>query len=191
MSAPITRGRRQAAEGIGLSSRHPRVRIPSSAPAFAGGFGPAGQRLSSSGEDRGPSSLGRGFESRWTHQLSDGWPSGLGHRGASAEDASVPQVRILLHPPCFVAHSSVAERPAYTRPAAVRFRLRRPDMERWSSGLRRRSRKPEGLRVPWVRIPPSPPVLKPDRGGSRASRRQREWRAPANGTTALLPTRRC
>ena len=25
-----------------------------------------------------------------------------------------------------MAHSSVAERPAYTRPAAVRFRLRRP-----------------------------------------------------------------
>src|SRR5262249_27009337 len=83
-------------------------------------------RPSSSGEDTGPSSLGRGFESRWTHQSSDGWPSGLRHRGANAEDASVPQVRILLHPPDFVAHSSVAERPAYTRPAAVRFRLRRP-----------------------------------------------------------------
>lgn len=32
----------------------------------------------------------------------DGWPSGLRHRGANAEDARVPQVRILLHPPsCF------------------------------------------------------------------------------------------
>jgi hypothetical protein len=43
VSAPVMRGRRQAAEGTGLSSRHSRVRIPSSAPAFAVGFGSAGQ----------------------------------------------------------------------------------------------------------------------------------------------------
>ena len=48
VSAPVTRGRRQAAEGTGLSSRHPRVRIPSSAPAFAVGFGSASQPASSS-----------------------------------------------------------------------------------------------------------------------------------------------
>ena len=31
--------------------------------------------------------------------ISDGWPSGLRHRGANAADVDVPQVRILPHPP--------------------------------------------------------------------------------------------
>lgn len=35
VGVPNLRGRRQAAKGTGLSSRQPRVRIPSSAPAFA------------------------------------------------------------------------------------------------------------------------------------------------------------
>lgn len=35
VGAPSIRGRRQAAKGTGLSSRHSRVRIPSSAPTFA------------------------------------------------------------------------------------------------------------------------------------------------------------
>src|SRR5262249_60483961 len=56
------------------------------------------------------------------------------------------------------AHSSVAERPAYTRSAAVRFRLRPPFRERWPSGLRRLSRKQEDREGPWVRIPLSPPI---------------------------------
>jgi hypothetical protein len=41
-----------------------------------------------------------------------------------------------------------------------------PWMERWQSGLSRRTRNAECRKAPWVRIPPSPPFSRSENGGA-------------------------
>src|SRR3989338_7201675 len=42
---------------------------------------------------------------------------------------------------------------------ALLANVRLANLERWPSGLRRRSRKPFGRKSSWVQIPPSPPIF--------------------------------